>query len=68
MLHRLAANPYFANAALLLVLASPLPVAKLTLDVCIKMAKAVPGLLSSGKAWRKCEEPALAFLASVPAF
>ncbi|EFN52423.1 hypothetical protein CHLNCDRAFT_138922 [Chlorella variabilis] len=53
LLRRLAANPYLANAAILLVLASPLPVAKITLDACLRMARAVPALLTSRQARRQ---------------
>lgn len=52
-LHRLAANPYLSSLGILLLLASPLPLLKLTLDACWTVARAVPALLTSGRAWRE---------------
>lgn len=52
-LKRLAANPYVANSAILLVLSSPLPVVKLVLEACWVAARAVPGMLRSRAArWK----------------
>ena len=56
-LRRLAANPYLSSFAVLLLLASPLPILKLTADACWAVAKAVPALLTSGRAWREGATP-----------
>lgn len=66
-LRRLAANPYVSSFAVLLLLASPLPLLKLTADACWTVAKAVPGLLTSGQAWRQGTGAGLAVLRAVHA-
>jgi hypothetical protein len=48
----LAANPYVASLAVLLVLASPLPAVKLVLEACWGVARSLPRLLSGRMSWR----------------
>lgn len=52
-LKRLVANPYVANAALLLALATPLAVVKLMLDANVRMFRALPAVLFNRTARRK---------------
>ena len=52
-LKRLVANPYVANVALLLALATPLAVVKLVLDANVRMLRALPAVLFNRAARRK---------------
>lgn len=54
-LHRLAANPYIASCAFLLLLASPLPLAALVAAACWRAARALPALARSRAARRAGE-------------
>ena len=52
-LKRLAANPYASTCAILLLLASPLPVAKLTIDATLATLRGVPSFLRDRETRRK---------------